>query len=226
MPIFRNRDDKALPLLTKAYQVDPDDIDELIEFLQREGTISEPGGYTEGEIAQRFREVMAPYTGEDPTTPRTWEWQVNADLEAARRILEDRYKAVVAVRLAQNVMRTVYLRNTATRSALATLSELLPQKSFPLDAYIGDPTLSYPEKLEEEVPLAEVEWIQLVGTPAERIADDLARLVRDASVNKAKLGECVECGSIFVSLKQKQRFCSHRCAHRQGHRRRMRALRD
>jgi hypothetical protein len=196
MSLF-GRADKELPLLTHAYQLDSESVDEVIAFAYPNAR-DWPTGLDEERIMLQDTQAV---------------------LRLAREVMDclcdhggiTRMMAVSVERQVNKVKRQYRFQAGAWPDGKQTVlwDEVVP---------IGEVTAGYTtEHLETAYG-----WSSLHT----EIITELDRLIADMARGKASLARCVECNSVYSVLRRGQQFCSHRCGNRVSRRERFRATRN
>ncbi len=188
---FHPERDADLPLLTRVFQVNPEDGGSLIDLLTASGVKFWKDDVTQGLVAYYVAHKELPPAGTSALAVATFSLQ---------RV----------IRLAQRIMLSVQQRGTLTWGDMADLMSYAERVRPPLGSL---PPL--PSMLADDVNTA------LLRVPEdrlsyleERIVLDLQGLVAGATRGEEALSVCAECSSVFVRRRSGVQMCSHRCRRR------------
>jgi hypothetical protein len=208
--LFTNKADANLPLLTKIVQVDCENREEFIQFLE--------------DLSDRYSRfdlvLRVILDDEDPFDIGLVDYKnVLGGTHPIVGYWEGIFSQIVgAFEIAQRVMGGLASESTVKWEDVLTIEKC--QSTLTFEASIR------PLTSEAVIPLSDLrsspgsDYDPLLSV----VCTNLAAILRDGALLAAKgqkiVDSCDECGFPFVVQKPGQRYCSHRCRHREGSRRR------
>jgi hypothetical protein len=196
MSIF-SKQDSHLPLLTQVYQLDESDNEEVVAFYSLNG---------EEYAARWLRQI--------PTdAPEEWN-RLQTHFRATRQAMNDLY-CMRSLHLGTAQMIEHWVNNETPKYSLIV--------STPPEELATLPPLSpYPKDYLTSGGLIPIEQITFKRDTfiKHQIQQELLAVIKRYEQGGKPLSKCVTCGSVFLTNRSGQRFCSHRCSHTEGTRRR------
>lgn len=214
MPLFTNARDHNLPLLTKAAQVHPGDLQEIARFVDME-----QGGGGEFVVAPSRIAEYCPI----PKTRFDDELRDRAIREAIEKAEDESYKLQSVCLSAHAIMETLAQDGTVRLRDLVPLQDPGIGRSYSIKP---DSVPSEPFYEDRVNPRELVEHFEAgpAGILADRIRQELVDLVFRSRGSVITVAFCQECAQPHI-VQRKAKFCSHRCSHRNAQRRRAAELR-
>ena len=182
--------DADLPLLTQAFQIDPDNMTEVEHFAER---LSRGAQDRVGRLSEQQRETML------------------RDLAGLCRLT----RAILSTLHDEGGISVRERRELEEFLGRFRVALAGPGIHLLRDSRTGDRLIIPIEHIKESIVYEEDELI-----PVSHLLQYVRALLREVPVGQAALTRCKECESVFVTRRAGQQFCSHRCADRVSARRR------